>query len=94
MILRTVLATATDQLLGLEELTARSPVFGQRAAIRAWCCQLPAGASVAQGEALAEGLLADPRTVPVDSGTGSVVPGVERSFARYTTGELLAVEAL
>ncbi len=89
---REVLATTTDQLLGPDGLTAHSPVFDRRAAIRAWCTQLPAGSSVAAVEALAEGLLADTRTVPVDSRTGSAVPGAGRSFARHTTGEILAVE--
>ncbi len=89
---REVLAATTDQLLGTEGLTARSSVFDRRAALRAWCTQLPAGASVAEVEALVERLLADPRVVPVDADAGSTTPGAERSFARHTTEEMLTVE--
>ena len=70
-----VLAATTDRLLGPDGLTARSPVFDRRAAIRAWCGQLPAGARVRDVEALADRLLADPRVVPVDADAGSPVPG-------------------
>ena len=72
---REVLAATTDRLLGPDGLTARSPVFDRRAAIRAWCGQLPAGARVRDVEALADGLLADPRVVPVDPDARSPVPG-------------------
>ena len=87
-----VLAATTDRLLGPDGLTARSPVFDRRAAIRAWCSQLPAGASVAEVEALADRLLADHRVVPIDADAGSTTPGAERSFARHTTEEMLTVE--
>ncbi len=87
-----VLAATTDQLLGPDGLTARSPMFDRRAAIRAWCGQLPAGASVAEVEVLADRLLADPRTVPIDADAALTAPGAERSFARHTTVEMLTVE--
>jgi conjugative relaxase-like TrwC/TraI family protein len=87
-----VLAATTDRLLGPDGLTARSPVFDRRAAIRAWCGQLPAGAPVRDVEALADRLLADPRVVPIDADARSPVPGAGRSFARLTTTEMLDVE--
>jgi ATP-dependent exoDNAse (exonuclease V) alpha subunit len=87
-----VLAATTDRLLGPDGLTARSPLFDRRAAIRAWCGQLPAGAPVRDVEALADRLLADPRVVPIDSEASSTIPGAERSFARLTTTEMLTVE--
>ena len=87
-----VLAATTYRLLGPDGLTARSPVFDRRAAIRAWCGQLPTGARVRDVEALADGLLADPRVVPVDPDARSPVPGAARSFARHTTHEMLTVE--
>jgi conjugative relaxase-like TrwC/TraI family protein len=89
---REVLAATADRLLGPDGLTARSPVFDRRAAIRAWCGQLPAGACVRDVEALADRLLADPRVLPVDAGARSPVPGAGRSFARHTTVEMLTVE--
>jgi conjugative relaxase-like TrwC/TraI family protein len=87
-----VLARAARQLLGPDGLTARLPVFDRRDALRGWCAQLPAGAPVAMVERLADQLLANNDVVPVDRPAIAPRPGAERSFARHTTTEMLAVE--
>jgi hypothetical protein len=86
------LARAAVQLLGPDGLTAWLPVFDRRDALRTWCAQLPAGAPVTMVERLADQLLAQPGVVPVDHPSDPLRPGAERSFARHTTGEMLAVE--
>jgi hypothetical protein len=87
-----VLARATGQLLGPDGLTARLPVFDRRDILRGWCAQLPAGAPVGTVERLADQLLTHRDVVPVDQANGAPRPGAERSFARHTTTEMLAVE--
>jgi conjugative relaxase-like TrwC/TraI family protein len=87
-----VLTRATGQLLGPAGLTTRLPVFDRRDALRGWCAQLPAGAPVITVERLADQLLAHPDVVPVDQTANPPRPGAERSFARHTTTEMLALE--
>jgi conjugative relaxase-like TrwC/TraI family protein len=91
---REVLAQAAAVMLGPAGLTARSPVFDRRDALRAWCAQLPGGAPVEQVERLADTLLGQPDVIPVDrAGREAQRPGAQRSLARHTTTDMLATEA-
>jgi TrwC relaxase len=89
---RNVLLRAVRELLGEDGLTARSPVFDRRDVLRGWCAQLPGGAPVSTVEQLADQLLAQRVVVPIDAPAGVLRPGAERSFARHTTRDMLAVE--
>ena len=90
---REVLARAAGALLGPDGLTERAAVFDRRYVLRAWCGQLPGGASVQDVERLTDRLLGDPQVVPLDRPADVAVgAGAARSFARHTTTDLLALE--
>jgi hypothetical protein len=76
---REVLAQAAAVMLGPTGLTAKSPVFDRRDALRAWCAQRPGGASVEYVERLAETLLGKPDVIPIERiGRDARRPGAER----------------
>lgn len=90
------LARAAAAMLGENGLTHRTSAFTRKEAIQAWCRALPDGADVATVEAYADRLLAadgvlglDPVPVPTALHGG----GADRSARRYSTRELLAIEA-
>lgn len=91
---RGVQATAVDEpavlakVLGARGVTARSSTFDRRALLRAVCEAVPAGApvSVASLRGLATAVVRDTAVVPL-------VPAVPTDDRRYSTAELLAVEA-
>jgi conjugative relaxase-like TrwC/TraI family protein len=89
---REVLLRGIRTLVGEEGLTARSPVFDRRDVLRGWCTQLPSGASVSAIEQLADQLLTQRVVIPIDAPVSALQPGAERSFARHTTRDMLAVE--
>jgi hypothetical protein len=89
---RQVLLRAARDLLGENGLTARSSVFDRRDVLRGWCAQLPGGAPVSAVEQLADQLLTQRVVVPIDAPAGVLRSGAERSFARHTTRDMLAVE--
>jgi conjugative relaxase-like TrwC/TraI family protein len=89
------LARAAADMLGETGLTHRSSAFTRKEAIQAWCRALPDGAEVATIESYADRLLSadgvlglDPAPVRADG-----QPGAARSARRYSTRELLAIEA-
>ena len=90
------LARAAAAMLDETGLTYRASAFTRKEALQAWCRALPDGADVATVEAYADRLLAadgvlglEPVPVPTSSHGG----GAERSARRYSTRELLAIEA-
>jgi conjugative relaxase-like TrwC/TraI family protein len=89
---RNELLRAVRDLLGEDGLTAQSPVFDRRDALRGWCAQLPSGAPVSAVEQLADQLLTQRIVIPIDAPVSALQPGAERSFARHTTHDMLAVE--
>ncbi len=74
---------ATDVLLGAHGLTEQSTTFDRRALLRGWCEQLPAGATIATIEALADRTLADGRVVALQD---------RDPYPKYSTAELVALE--
>ncbi|MBV9283410.1 MAG: relaxase domain-containing protein, partial [Acidimicrobiia bacterium] len=80
-------------LAGPEGLTARASSFVRRDVVRAVAEQALQGASLDAIEAMADRYLAGPGAVPIMSGgTGPDVP-TQREEQRYSTPELLALEA-
>jgi TrwC relaxase/AAA domain len=73
-------------------LTARRSTFTRKDAVQAWCRALPDGAPVGVVETLAEQLLGHPDVVPLDPAV-AVNAATARNARRYSTAELLAVEA-
>ena len=86
----------SDLVAGEEGLTGRSATFARRDAVQAVAAALPAGGTVAEVEALTDGLLADGRVVTV--GRGAQLSLLKRTPTdidepiRYTTTGLLATE--
>jgi conjugative relaxase-like TrwC/TraI family protein len=89
---RQVLLHAARELLGEDGLTERSPVFDRRDVLRGWCAQLPGGAPVSAVEQLTDQLLTQRVVVPIDAPVSALRSGAERSFARHTTRDMLAIE--
>jgi conjugative relaxase-like TrwC/TraI family protein len=89
---RNVLLRAVRELFGEDGLTARSPVFDRRDVLRGWCAQLPGGAPLSAVEQLTDQLLMQRVVVPIDASVNVRGSGAERSFARHTTRDMLAVE--
>ena len=92
----TELPRAAAAMLGETGLTHRSSAFTRKETIQAWCRALTDGADVATIEAYTDRLLAadgvlglDPIAVPTAPHGG----GADRSARRYSTRELLAIEA-
>jgi conjugative relaxase-like TrwC/TraI family protein len=89
---RNVLLRAVRELFGDDGLTARSPVFDRRDALRGWCARLPGGAPVSAIEPLTDQLLTQRVVVPIDAPISALRSGAARSFARHTTKDMLAIE--
>jgi len=97
------IAAINDRLLGPTGFTRQASTFDRRAAIQAWCDQLPSGADITTVEQLADQTLADPRVVPLaadDHGRGGTMRhhttgkpiDTPSTGTRYSTNELLALE--
>lgn len=84
------------ELLGPTGLTERASMFTRKEVLQAYARAHPDGAAVDELEALSDGLLATSESVPVDPVAVPTAPhggGAERSARRYSTVELLGIEA-
>ena len=82
-ITRTFTRAATDTLLGPHGLTEQTTTFDERAVLRGWCEQIPAGAPITTIEALAASTLQDPNVIALKAAD---------PYPRHSTVELIALE--
>jgi TrwC relaxase/AAA domain/UvrD-like helicase C-terminal domain len=82
----------SQAMVAASGLTARRSAFTRREVAQAWCRALPDGGPVGVVETLADRLLGHPDVVPLDPAVPAIAAAA-RNARRYSTAELLAVEA-